>query len=260
LYHKSISDLGLLYDADVFSKQLGMSAADLMRIGKYEAVAKILIDNDDTTPFTLKTKPSPDVGNPRLARQIERSMKINGVWQDRQELLDDIDTRMDKIKELVNQKESEEKDKEEKEQERLKEVAEKASQKHFLALKKVMINHEISIWIDLFLIDIGTEDITSFGEIRPFFESLVNAVMGLDINDVADTGKPELIKNLLNIFHNFIISHARAESPYYYHTVTRAYDSKDKSVFDNNEMRLFFKNAYHEYLNTVSMTWVSDNE
>jgi Helicase HerA, central domain/TraM recognition site of TraD and TraG len=92
-----------IYDADVFSRQLGVSTNDLMRIGKYEAVAKILKSNNDTDPFTLKPDYSPNIPNPSMMAKIENSMKGNNVWKERHSLLNDVDTRIDRVRDFVNE-------------------------------------------------------------------------------------------------------------------------------------------------------------
>lgn len=64
-------------DAETVAKQLapGVSQYDVMNIEKYNAYARLLIDNQATRPFSIRTKP-PYAGDPARAQKIRQLSRL----------------------------------------------------------------------------------------------------------------------------------------------------------------------------------------
>ncbi len=84
------------FDADFLSKQFNVSAEDIMRVGRYEALAKLLVNGFDTTPFTLRIREAIRLESPRNTVTIEARMK-ESCWKDPEETLKEIDGRMNRV-------------------------------------------------------------------------------------------------------------------------------------------------------------------
>jgi len=84
------------FDAGTLSQQFNESARDILRIGRYQSLAKLNIDGFDTTAFTLKPPEALRLENPRIIEAIEKHMK-NTCWVDREKVLDDINSRIERL-------------------------------------------------------------------------------------------------------------------------------------------------------------------
>jgi hypothetical protein len=246
-----------IYDAEVFSKQLGVKSEDLMRIGKYEAIAKILIDNDDTNPFTLKLNLCPERDNPGLVAEIEATMRENGIWQEREKLLVDISKRIDNINEIITQKEKE-KEENKKNEEDLKKKLLLTENLGLVELERMLTQHETSIWIELFLMDKESKNIRSLGKAKMLIEVLVFSIFGIKFSQVLARKKGATMQEILRIFHDYIVKYANENSKHRYGIMLReAYDTKDKNIFETEDISLFFKDAYSSFLEEVRLLRIS---
>jgi Helicase HerA, central domain len=249
-----------IYDAEIFSKQLGISSEDLMRIGKYEAIAKILIDNDSTTPFTLKPNLAPDVENPLRVNQIEASMRTSGVWQDREKLLVEINRRIKDLKDIIIQKEKELEEESKKQHEEHLKKARSASHQYVAELERTIVQHEISIWVELFVIDKDFINSASFENLKTLAENFYYAVMGVKWNSQHPEKREELMIKALNTFHNYVMNYVQENSSRNYDKFKEAYDKKDRSIFETEEISLLFRAACQAYRQQIDISWLTEDD
>src|SRR5207245_2081101 len=78
----------------------------ILRIGRYQALAKILVDGVETNPFTLQTNEAPKIQSPRTLEMIELRMREK-CWVDKAKVLQDIAGRFDRVINYANQKKNE---------------------------------------------------------------------------------------------------------------------------------------------------------
>jgi hypothetical protein len=83
-------------DAHFLSDQIGLSAKEIMRIGRHEALAKILVNDFDTAPFTLRTEKANRLESPRNTETIETRMR-ESVWIEPTKVLDEIANRFSSL-------------------------------------------------------------------------------------------------------------------------------------------------------------------
>jgi hypothetical protein len=91
------------FDARVLSDQLSVAAQDIMRIGRYQALAKLLVNGYDTTPFTLYPEEAIRRENPRNIAVIEDRMREGGYWIDPTKVREDISGRLDRVIDKANE-------------------------------------------------------------------------------------------------------------------------------------------------------------
>jgi hypothetical protein len=84
-------------DASELSPYFGIDADDIMRIGRYQALAKVVVDGYETRAFTLRGDEEVSRENPRALQTIEDRMKA-GVWVDPERVLQEIGTRIQRLK------------------------------------------------------------------------------------------------------------------------------------------------------------------
>lgn len=120
------------FDAETLSHQLNLSSSEFLRIGRYQAVAKLNLEGFDTTTFTLRPPESLLLENPRIIEVIEAHMKEN-FWLDRDAILNEIDRRIENVfktgqDKLNTRLEEEKKEREEKTARQRKEFEDKMAQ------------------------------------------------------------------------------------------------------------------------------------
>jgi hypothetical protein len=83
-------------DAHELSPYFGISFEEMMRIGRYEALARVVVDGYETTPFTLRGGEEVRRDNPRALQIIEENMLKHCVDPDVE--LKEVRSRMGRLK------------------------------------------------------------------------------------------------------------------------------------------------------------------
>lgn len=85
-------------DAEFLSRQIGVDAKNIMKIGRFQALAKVLVNGYDTDAFTLRTREAIRLESPRVVEFVEERMK-GKYWVDPQAVYAEINTRLQRISE-----------------------------------------------------------------------------------------------------------------------------------------------------------------
>lgn len=83
-------------DANFLSEQVGVSARDIMRIGRYQALAKLLVNGFDSMPFTLQTGEAIRLESPRNIEVIEKRMRASS-WVEPKWIQEEVNGRLDRV-------------------------------------------------------------------------------------------------------------------------------------------------------------------
>jgi hypothetical protein len=90
------------FDAATLSRHLDVSERDILRIGRYQALAKILVEGHDTAAFTLHVDEAVQRDSPRNVETIERNMR-RSYWLKLKDVTADIAERNSIISSLKAQ-------------------------------------------------------------------------------------------------------------------------------------------------------------
>jgi type IV secretory system conjugative DNA transfer VirD4/TraG family protein len=85
------------FDANFLSGQFSVPARDIMRIGRWQALAKLVVNDYDTTPFTLWPEEAVRLESPRNIAVIEKRMREEKYWIEPSKVLEDISGRLDRV-------------------------------------------------------------------------------------------------------------------------------------------------------------------
>jgi hypothetical protein len=88
-------------DARIVERQLHVDADDIGRIGRYTALCRLTVDNNELSPFTLTTEEAKRVENPSVVSSIVARM-YDAYWLPRQETLSAIDNRISRVLETTS--------------------------------------------------------------------------------------------------------------------------------------------------------------
>ncbi len=83
-------------DAQFLSRQINVSDKDIMRIGRFQALVKILVNGYDSHAFTLKTKEAKRLESPRVVEIIQTRM-MQTCWVNPTVVYEEIDKRLEKV-------------------------------------------------------------------------------------------------------------------------------------------------------------------
>lgn len=86
------------FDAATLSSQFQVAETDLLRIGRYSALARLSIKGHDTPPFTLSSHEAAGAADPRGVADTIAAMRERGVLQRRDEILDEIANRREQLR------------------------------------------------------------------------------------------------------------------------------------------------------------------
>jgi len=86
------------FDAHFLSDHFSVGSSDILRIGRYEALAKILINGFDSSPFTIRMSEAIRLESPRVLETIEKRMKET-CWVDPEAVFTEIAARVNKVRE-----------------------------------------------------------------------------------------------------------------------------------------------------------------
>lgn len=90
-------------DAGPLGKELGVRSDDLLQVGQYEALARVVVDGAETQPFTVTNSDAENrVGDLTAAQRAADLMVERGIWVDRESLESRFETSLSRFKEHVD--------------------------------------------------------------------------------------------------------------------------------------------------------------
>jgi|GEM_PF-2307121 len=89
------------FDAHFLSDHFSLRSSDILRIGRYEALAKILVNGYDSSPFTMRISEAIRLESPRILETIEKRMK-EVCWVEPEKVFKEIAERPKRIIEESN--------------------------------------------------------------------------------------------------------------------------------------------------------------
>lgn len=84
------------FDAHFLSDHFSIRSSDILRIGRYEALAKILVNGYDSSPFTMRISEAIRLESPRVLETIEKQMQET-CWVNPEKVFSEIAERPKKV-------------------------------------------------------------------------------------------------------------------------------------------------------------------
>jgi len=88
-------------DAQALSVHFGLDADKIMQIGRYEALARILVNGFDTRAFSLRTPEAVRIESPRVVDEIV-AFNRDSYWVDQKDMLASVDARISVVRQAVS--------------------------------------------------------------------------------------------------------------------------------------------------------------